>query len=39
MTVISSRLSRSAAQVNPQGMAEGIVRVEYMPWKGGPTPL
>ncbi|MCV4271246.1 hypothetical protein OH710_01205 [Pseudomonas capsici] len=25
--------------VNPQGMAEGIVRVEYMPWKGGPRPL
>ncbi|MBI6853948.1 hypothetical protein YA0002_14325 [Pseudomonas cichorii] len=25
--------------VNPQGMAEGIVRVEYMPWKGGPQPL
>ncbi|MFJ4143661.1 hypothetical protein [Pseudomonas sp. NPDC089734] len=25
--------------VDPQGVATGRVRVEYMPWKGGPQPL
>lgn len=46
---LQSRLSAQCKQmnlrqlpgftVNPQGVAEGIVRVEYMPWKGGPQPL
>ncbi|RMQ50101.1 hypothetical protein ALQ04_02330 [Pseudomonas cichorii] len=46
---LQARLSAQCKQMNlrqlpgftldPHGVAEGTVRVEYMPWKGGPQPL